>query len=296
MRRDRNVARIAEDVGSDPMIVDWASIALPDAWPDRLDLRRPSHLATYVRRWLGARRKVELPLDLPGVERLPAYLRQEFHHLPNGVYSKRHADGYARWFDRVMLGHMARVRARVAAELAGCRAALDAGAGTGALAGALQAAGIAEVWGLEPSPYLLQLAAARHRGVRFVQGVVEHAGFARARFNGVGACFLFHELPPRIADAALDEIRRILVPGGRLAFAEPSPVQLRADDWRGLLRRGGRGGVYFALLARVMHEPFVDGWHRRDVAAWLAGRGFRVVVDDPGVPVRVVSAVRDDAS
>ena len=292
MRHDRNVARLAEDVVSDPIAVDWESAALPDAWPDQLDLRYPAHLLTYVRRWFGARRKVEIPPELPGADRLPAYLRQEFHHLPNGVYSKRHADAYGRWFDRFMLGSTVQARTRLAAELADCRAVLDAGCGIGSLAGAMRAAGIPEVWGLEPSAYLLQLAAARHRGVRFAQGIVESTGFPSARFDGVGACFLFHELPPRVADASLDEIRRILVPGGRLVIAEPSPVQFRVRDWRGLVRRSGRRGLYFFLLASWMHEPFVDGWHRRDVGAWLVDHGFRLVADEVGMPIRFLTAVR----
>lgn len=280
-------------MAGDPIVVDWSTAVLPDAWVDQLDLRHPLGVAAYVWSWFGPRRKVQLPEHLPGADRLPTYLRQEFHHLPNGVYSKRHADGYARWFDRLMLGRTVQARARLAAALAGSRAVLDVGCGTGGLAAAMEAAGIPEVWALEPSPYLLQLASMRHRRVRFVQGVVERTGFPSARFDGVGACFLFHELPARVADAALDEIRRILVPGGRLVIAEPSPVQFRGRDWRGLLRRSGRLGLYFFLVANWMHEPFVQVWHRRDVARWLGEHGFRLVADEAGMPIRFLTAVRD---
>jgi ubiquinone/menaquinone biosynthesis C-methylase UbiE len=259
-----------------------------------LNLRRPSQFVAYWRGWFGTRRRVELPAGMPGSERIPLYLRQEFHHLPNGVYSKRHADGYARWFDRLMLGYTVEARKRIAAELASCRAVLDAGSGIGSLAGALVAARIPEVWGIEPSPYLLQLAAPRHPTVRFVQGVVEESGFAAARFEGVGACFLFHELPTRVADAALAEIRRILVPGGKLVIAEPSPVQFRVRDWRGFFRQSARRGLYFFLVANWMHEPFVQGWHRRDVASWLAAHGFELVSDESGMPIRFLSARRVD--
>jgi SAM-dependent methyltransferase len=210
------------------------------------------------------------------------------------VYSKRHADGYARWFDRLMLGHAMRARTRIAAALAGCRATLDAGCGTGGLAGAMRATGIPDVWGIEPSPYLLQLAAPRHRGVRFVQGIVERTGFASGRFDGVGVCFLFHELPLRAGDAGLDEIRRILAPGGRLVIAEPSPVQFRPPDWRAFVRREGWHGFYFFLIANWMYEPFVEAWHRRDVRAWLAARGFTLVADEIGMPIRFITARRQD--
>ncbi len=260
----------------DPEIVDWANVALPDAWPDALDLRIPSHVVTYVRRQLGARRRVEVPAGMPGAAELPGYLRQEFHHLPNGFYSKRLADAYARWFDRFMLGHTVRARRRLAAALSGCGAVLDAGCGTGGLAAALRAAGVAEVWGIDPSPYLLQIAARRCGDVRFVQGVIEQTAFAPARFDGVGACFLFHELPAHVADAALAEIHRIVAPDGLLVIAEPSAVQR----------------LYFAMLARWMHEPFVDGWHRRDLATWLRAHGFTPLHDETRTPIRFIAARR----
>ena len=273
-----------------PRALDWHRVVLPDAWPDRVNLLHPGEALRYFGRFF-ARRQVEIPPDLPGAERLPAYLKQEFHHLPNGVYSKRHADAYARWFDRVMLGRTVHARARLAATLAGTATALDAGCGTGGLAGALHAAGVGDVWGIDPSPYVLQIAARRHPEVHFVQGVIEESGFPSGRFDGVGACFLFHELPNRVADASLAEIGRILAPGGKLAIAEPSPIQLDGD-LRTLVRRAGYGVLYFALLARWMHEPFVAAWHRRDVGAWLADHGFRLLVDDEMMPIRFITAVR----
>ncbi len=292
MRHDGNCGRLAGDVASDPIAVDWGRVELPDAWPDRLDLRRPRDVLRFAARCLGSRRKVELPDDLPGRDRIPTYVRQEFHHLPNGFYSKRMTDGYARWFDRLMLGHTARGRRRIAARLADCRTVLDAGCGTGGLAGAMRVAGGGEVWGLDPSPYLLQIAARRFPAVRFVQGVIERSELPTAHFDGVGACFLFHELPPRIADDGLDEIRRVLAPAGTLVIAEPSPLQFDVRALRRFVARHGGLGVYFALIARWMYEPFVEGWHRRDVAGWLAARGFELLEDDTRMPIRFVTARR----
>jgi SAM-dependent methyltransferase len=229
---------------------------------------------------------------MPGAADLPGYLRQEFHHLPNGFYSKRLTDAYSRWFDRFMLGHTVRARRWIAEQLAGCRATLDAGCGTGGLAAAMHAGGIDDVWGLDPSPYLLQIAARRHPEIRLAQGVIERTGFPPARFDGVGACFLFHELPPQAADAALVELRRILAPGGLLMIAEPSPLQLQARTLRAFLKRHGLGGLYFWALAKRMHEPFVDGWHRRDVPLWLRAHGFTLVSDETGMPIRFIAARR----
>src|SRR2546422_371579 len=89
----------------------------------------------------------------------------------------------------------------------------------------LVAHGIEEVWGLDPSPYLLRCADARVPRARFVQGVAERTGFGDERFDGVACCFLFHELPPRAADQALAELARIARPRARLAIVEPAREQ-----------------------------------------------------------------------
>jgi hypothetical protein len=86
MRHDRNSARLAEDDPSDPIAVDWGSVELPDAWPDTLDLRRPSEFVAYWRGWFGARRKVELPAGMPGSERGPQELIIVVQHIQNGFY------------------------------------------------------------------------------------------------------------------------------------------------------------------------------------------------------------------
>ena len=272
--------------------IDWRHLVLPDAWPDRLRLRRPRDVMALARHLVGPRRPIELPSDLPGQEYLPRYLRQEFHHLPNGNYSKRFVDGYARWFDRLMLGRTHAARARLAEHLTRCRTVLDLGCGAGALAGELRRADTRTVWGIDPSPYLLQIAARRHPGVAFVQGLAEATGFSDASFDGAGACFLFHELPRPVCDRVLVEMRRVLVPGGILAIAEPSPLQFEPHEVGRFVRRHRLLGLYFWLMARMMYEPFATAWHRVDVASWLAAHGFALRGDDLGMPIRTFVASR----
>lgn len=272
--------------------IDWRTAPLPGGWPDHLNLASPRDLAILLKRLFGRRRRVEIPAGLPGADRLPAYLRHEFHHLPNGNYSKRIVFGYSRYFDLIMLGRTQRARVAIAQRLSECRATLDVGCGAGELAGTLLATGVPEVWGLDPSPFLLREAARRHPGARFVQGIAETTGFPAARFDGAGICFVLHELPTRAADRALAELHRILTPGGKLVIAEPSPLQFRPPELVRFARSHGVVGLYFWLLARVMYEPFAAEWHRRDVGTWLDAHGFDLCADEPGMPIRLMSAIR----
>lgn len=274
-----------------PATNDWAGVPLPDTWPDRLDLRQPGDLLRLLQHILGlVRQPVALPPDLPGAGRIPKYILQEFHNLPNGNYSNRFTRGYITGFDRVMLGELGSSHRAMAAELAQTLdtltgRVLDAGCGGGGLAGALQAAGFTDVWGLDPSPYLLKHAANDWPGVQFVQAVAEDTGFDDQAFNAITACFLLHEIPPRYLQQCLAEFARILKPGGVLSVCEPSPLQLQ---WSlpTLYRQFGWRGPYFALLARRVHEPFINAWHQQDFAALLSRHGFTLLHEQTGMPMR----------
>jgi ubiquinone/menaquinone biosynthesis C-methylase UbiE len=138
---------------------------------------------------------------------------------------------------------------------------------------------------------LLQHAARAFPGVNFVQGVAEQTRFPTARFDGIAACFLLHEMPPTYIERALREFHRILRPNGLLAICEPSAIQLQLSPWR-LLRRDGLLGWYFWLLAHLVHEPFVDAWHRHSASAMLSAAGFELLSDSHEMPVRHLLARR----
>jgi ubiquinone/menaquinone biosynthesis C-methylase UbiE len=273
----------------DPEVPDWRALELPDTWPDRLSLRRPSQIWRWIRCMLGARQRVELPAGLPGVEALPRYVLEAFHNLPNGNYSKHVTRNYLNGFDRVMLGQMKRARRRLAGYLAGSQWALDVGTGGGRTAAALRESGVSEVWGIDPSPYMLQHAASDHPELRFVQGLAEKTGFPDERFDAVAVCFVFHEIPVRHLGRCLGELRRILKPGGRIAICEPSSAQLGRSFWSQLYRHGFVR-AYFHLLASFVYEPFVRAFHRADVGALLRDAGFESIRDENEPPVRFLFA------
>jgi ubiquinone/menaquinone biosynthesis C-methylase UbiE len=275
----------------DPVPPRWAGTPLPDTWVDReaRDMRGAWRLLRHA--FAKPRARVELPAGLPLATEIPRYALREFHNIPNGNYSNRLTRGYATGFDLAMLGRMRPARRRMAAALASCRSVLDVGCGGGASTEALVAQGIEEVWGLDPSPYLLRCADARVPRARFVQGVAERTDFADERFDGITCCFVFHELPTRAADQALAELARIARPRARLAIVEPAAEQYQTGAWR-LIARHGPLAAWFRLLARGIHEPFAAEWHRRDARAWLAQYGFAVVIDRVDFPVRMLVCER----
>ncbi len=232
---------------------------------------------------------VMLPDGTPFADRIPKYILQEFHNLPNGNYSRRYTRGYITGFNRVMLNHIHNAHAAIARRFSGMGSVLDAGCGGGRLAGLLKTEGVTDVWGIDPSPYLLKHAATDWPGIAFIPGVIENTGFPGQRFDGVTACFLFHELPPRYLEQAVAEIARILKPGGLLAVCEPSPVQA-GQGARALWRRHGWQGLYFYWLARFVHEPFLMAWHKLDAGELFARHGMTLEEDNIGMPMRHILA------
>ncbi len=209
--------------------------------------------------------------------------------MPNGYYSSTVAAGYARGFEVVMLGRMRALRGRMADRLARGRSVLDVGCGAGRLVEEIQTRGVSDVWGMDPCPYALDVAAARVPSARFVQGIAEDTGFAPERFDSIGVCFVLHELPRLAVEKALDEFRRLLRPGGALVISEPSPKHV-LGSWPDLVKQHGALGAYYKALAWLVFEPFLGDWLSVDPKALLEKHGFRVESDRLGVPFREIVA------
>lgn len=239
---------------------------------------------------------VELPEGLPG-PRVPEYALKPFHGLPNGYYSHRVARGYDTGFELSMLGKISGARARILAALLATpgrvERVLDAGCGSGRLAAALSARKVPEVWGLDPSPYLLQIAAARAPEAKFVQGTVEDCPFDDESFDAIGSCFLFHELPADAAERGIRHLHRILRKGGTLVIVDPCRGHVNPPSLLKLALKHGPLAVYFHFLAKGVFEPYLADWHGLDDhAAWLEERGFEIIESRVEIPFEYLVARR----
>jgi ubiquinone/menaquinone biosynthesis C-methylase UbiE len=147
---------------------------------------------------------------------------------------------------------------------------LGCGPGTSAVEIARAAPG-ARLVGLDLSPAMLprarRRALAAHVAVELVLGDVHALPFATASFEAAaGHSFLYLLGDPA---GALAEVRRVVRPGGRVAFLEPraGPADVRTAI---------AGGVSFG--AAMLLWRFMSGLHRRwdeaSAVALLEGAGF----------------------
>jgi demethylmenaquinone methyltransferase/2-methoxy-6-polyprenyl-1,4-benzoquinol methylase len=171
----------------------------------------------------------------------------------------------------------------LAAPTAGARA-LDLATGTGDIAFALAARG-ARVVGLDVTLRMIELArqklTTRSRGadaVRFLQGDMVALPFPAGSFDIVTTGYGLRNVPD--LNAAVDEIARVLAPGGRvlsLDFNRPSNAVVRAVYLAYLTAVGAALGwtlhrdpdTYRYIPASIRHYPGADA-----VARMFAARGF----------------------
>ncbi|WP_049721237.1 class I SAM-dependent methyltransferase [Gilvimarinus polysaccharolyticus] len=269
----------------DPQVPNWAELELAQTWADQINFSRPSGWWQLFRAIKGPPQRVQVDSADALFTNIPKYALQEFHNLPNGNYSSRISRGYIKGFDVSMLGVVSRFRQAMAAQVANCRAVLDVGTAGGTLAFEVQRAGVADVWGVDVSPYLLKHAATDYPEIRFVQAPAENLPFADQRFDAIVLCFLLHEMPPKYVRQALAEFHRVLAPGGKLLIAEPSPAQLLPIAWGSLLSAAGWRHLYFKTLARFVYEPFVAPWHKEDKTALFNAAGFTICKHEDRIPI-----------
>jgi demethylmenaquinone methyltransferase/2-methoxy-6-polyprenyl-1,4-benzoquinol methylase len=155
---------------------------------------------------------------------------------------------------------------------------LDACCGTGDLAlAALEAGG--RVTGVDFSERMLERARAKSEAVEWVQGDALALPFADASFEAATVGFGVRNLDD--LERGLRELRRVLVPGGRLAILEITrprgPLRPFYRLWfDGLVPLAGKllpgGSAYTYLPASVRRFPEAE-----DLAELLGGGGFEDV-------------------
>jgi len=154
---------------------------------------------------------------------------------------------------------------------------LDLACGTGDLAFAAASRG-ARVVGLDLTHRMLQLAAQKSRAAEFVTGDMTSLPFASQTFDLVTTGYGLRNVPD--LNLAIDEIARVLRPGGRLLsldFNRPQPALVRAAYLAYLTVVGAALGwllhrdpeTYRYIPESIRRYPGAAG-----VAALLTARGF----------------------
>jgi SAM-dependent methyltransferase len=141
---------------------------------------------------------------------------------------------YAASYDsRGVEGYAQRSRLEVTLRVLGGepRTVLDVGVGPGHLCGELAIRGW-RVTGVDPSPAMLELARARvpSRAVRLLPGSIEALPFEAATFDTVVAIGVLEYVSD--VEAALAEVERVLLPGGRAVLGVPN-TRAPYAVWRG---------------------------------------------------------------
>ncbi|RBY89138.1 SAM-dependent methyltransferase [Blastococcus sp. TBT05-19] len=168
------------------------------------------------------------------------------------------------------------------AELVADAPVLDAGCGPGRVAGHLASLGL-HVTGIDLSPGMVAVARRDHPAIRFDVGSLTALGFPDASFGGVLAWYSLIHLPPDQLRLALEELARVLRPGGCLLTAfQVGDGKVRLDKPYGhdvdlhayrldpdqLAQLSADAGL--AVVARTLREP--EGWERTAQAYLLARR------------------------
>jgi ubiquinone/menaquinone biosynthesis methyltransferase len=161
---------------------------------------------------------------------------------------------------------------------------LDLAAGTGDVAFAAAARG-AKTIGLDITHRMLQLASAKSSAARFITGDMASLPFASASFDLVTTSYGLRNVPD--LNSAIDEIARVLRPGGRLLsldFNRPENAVVRAAYLAYLSVVGSSLGwllhrdpdTYRYIPESIKRYPGARG-----VADRLASRGFESVAVVP---------------
>lgn len=198
----------------------------------------------------------------------PEYYRsQNFHGIEGGYLTIGAAVSYDPITQYALPPNETWVRQGLIQAIQGTpRRILDLGCGTGSTTLLLkQAFPKTEVIGLDLSPYMLIVAETKAQqaglNIQFRQGQAEHTPFPDAAFDLVTAALLFHETPPQISQAIVQEGFRLLQTGGELLVLDGNQKTLRQTEW----------------LTNIFEEPYIRDYAEGSVDAWMGTACFGAI-------------------
>ena len=182
-------------------------------------------------------------------------------------------DVYARW------AAVQAYKARTAELLRGVDAVVDVGCGVGD--------DVRAIGGIGVDPSMTMITEAARRGGVFVRGAVHALPFVTGAVGGVRTDRVLQHVPDAIG--ALQELRRVLHPGGLAVLAEPDQSTLLIDGTDdeltpAIVRFRATVGIRNGTLAGELATRLIDlGFH--DVER----ESFTIEIDDPARALGVVS-------
>lgn len=219
------------------------------------------------------------------------YKTQNFHGINGGYLTVDAAVTYDPITQYVLPPNETWIRQSLIETIMGRpRRILDLGCGTGSTTLMLkQAFPQAEVIGLDLSPYMLVMAkhkaettdlrfdSAHRKQINWYHGKAEATGFPNESFDLVTASLLFHETPPAVSKAILQEAFRLSTAGGQTLILEGNQKTLRQTQW----------------LMDIFEEPYIKAYAAGNLDAWMGAAGFdRVETQEVWWTYQVTSGVK----
>ncbi len=236
----------------------------------------------------------DLPADVD-LARYPSYFLRNFHWQTDGYLSRRSAELYDVAVELLFGGTADVMRRQVIPPISRFLAAnderaprlLDIACGTGRTLSQIAVTHPdLRLYGLDLSPYYLQVARTVLTGVSDVSLVAENAErmpFRDEHFSILTSVYLFHELPRPARRRVLAEAYRILRPGGLFVIEDSAQ-----------LAESGELAFFLGRFAAEFHEPFYKDYIEDDLAVALTDVGFDVESVEPHFVSKVFVARKPD--
>ncbi|ERN43151.1 methylase involved in ubiquinone/menaquinone biosynthesis [Rubidibacter lacunae KORDI 51-2] len=259
------------------------SLLFDNPWLDFLTLY-PALVLDLPNTWecVRNRRYQDVPADV-STEGYPKYYLQKFHNQTDGYLSDSSAELYDLQVELLFNGSADAMRRRILAPLKqGLEYAfaavpqslvrvLDVACGTGRTLRMLRAAlSQASLYGTDLSPAYLRKANALMSELpgelpQLLQANAEQLPYADSYFHGITCVFSFHELPGDARQNVINEIYRVLQPGGTFVICD-SVQAIDSPEMLPLMKN----------FPATFHEPYYKHYITDNLEDRLRSAGFEV--------------------